>query len=75
MQGHAQTLRFTDHRGQLHHLMYSKSGQQGDGFETVRFTSRFTFPLVVSFNATLPVKGMPFAMIISLLLLFKKHWH
>jgi len=37
MQGHASTLRFTDHRGQRHHLTCSKGGQQGDGFETVRF--------------------------------------
>ena len=37
MQGHASTLRFTDHRGQPHHFACSKSGQQGDGFETVRF--------------------------------------
>ena len=37
MKGHASTLRFTDDRGQPHHLTCSKGGQQGDGFETVRF--------------------------------------
>jgi len=37
MQGHASTLRFTDHKGQSHPLTCSKGGQQGDGFETVRF--------------------------------------
>jgi len=37
MQGHASTLLLTDHRGQPHHLTCSKGGQQGDGFETVRF--------------------------------------
>jgi len=37
MQGHASTLRFTDHRGQPHHLTCSKGGQQGDGFEALRF--------------------------------------
>jgi len=38
MQGRsASTLRFSDHRGQPHHLTCSKGGQQGDGFETVRF--------------------------------------
>ena len=37
MQGHASTLRSTDHRGQPHHFTCSNSGQQGDGFETVRF--------------------------------------
>ena len=37
MQGHSLTLRLTDHRGQPHHLTCSKGGQQGDGFETVRF--------------------------------------
>jgi len=37
MQGHASTLRFTNHTEQLHHLTCSKGGQQGDGFETVQF--------------------------------------
>jgi len=37
MQGQASTLPFTYHRGQPHHLTCSKSGQQGDGFETVQF--------------------------------------
>jgi len=37
MQCHASTLHFTDHRGKPHHLTCSKGGQQGDGFETVRF--------------------------------------
>jgi len=37
MQGRASTLRFTDHREQPHHLTCSKSGQQGDGFETLQF--------------------------------------
>jgi len=37
MKGHASTLRFTDDRGQPRHLTCSKGGQQGDGFETVRF--------------------------------------
>jgi len=37
MQGNSVSLLFTDHRGQPHHLTCSKSGQQGDSFETVRF--------------------------------------
>ena len=37
MQAHSSTLRFITHRGQPHHLPCFKGGQQGDGFETVRF--------------------------------------
>ena len=37
MHANSSTLRFIDHRGQPHHLPCSKGGQQGDGFETVRF--------------------------------------
>jgi len=37
MQGHAWTLRLIDNRGQPHHLPCFKGGQQGDGFETLRF--------------------------------------
>ena len=51
MQGHASTLRFNDNRRQLHHLSCSKSGQQGDVFETVQFAATVTIhPSPLRFN-------------------------
>jgi len=74
MQGHALTLLFTDHRGQPHHLMCSKVGQQGDGFEPVRFAVTIHPSIGRVFQRHLACKGVPSAMIFSLLLLFKKLW-
>jgi len=38
MQGTTSTLHFSDYQGQAHKIACSKSGQQGDAFEMVRFT-------------------------------------
>jgi len=57
MQGHASTLLFTDHRGQPHHLTCSKGGQQGDGFETVRFAVTIHPPIGRVFERHPACKG------------------
>jgi len=38
MHGTASTLHFSDYQGQAHKIACSKGSQQGDAFETVRFT-------------------------------------
>ena len=43
MQGTASTLHFSHYQGQAHKIACSKGGQQGDAFQTVRFTVT-TFP-------------------------------
>jgi len=71
MQGHASTLRFNDSRRQPHHLPCSKSGQQGDVFETVLFAVTVTIhPSIDRVFECDPAcivsaKGPPFAMILS----------
>ena len=37
VQGNASTMRFSENQGVTHHLPCSKGGQQGNGFETIRF--------------------------------------
>jgi len=75
MQGHASTLRFTDHRVQLHYLTCSKGGQQSDGFETVRFAVTIHPSIGRVFQRHPACKGAAISVIFSLLLLFKKLWH
>ena len=50
-------LTLIDHRGQPHHLTCSKGGQQGDGFETVRFAVTIHPPIGRVFERHPACKG------------------